>query len=453
MRIVIDHTVPKEFLELLVVKHFPEIITDFQQLEKQPPRYYTSDFILGATTINIHLSEDDIKKIREENEDYKKLLSSLSIVLNPYYAISDHLKEKPTDVERDLNPLFVFYNSLDGNILQFIMNQYNSTHFIDSMIEVAKVVTFYENKSDVTLNDELSILHLQEDKKIYFENQTGNWKLIKPLNEIADEISIKFYENRDIRSKKPHVLIDSNNLNKKMNIGNNWVLSFKSTEIMMSKPNDVSLYCNISERASNDAKELLETMNLTMKGLIINFPSEAEQRSMFNYFELVIQAVIFSYTSIEAFANITIPSYYEYTETSGGVTTTFNKDAIERKFHLRDKLKKILKDILKISDVTSQTWWNDFIELEDIRNDYIHSKESSSEDRYNKLLDPKIFKLIDVNKKLLSYYGEVIMKSNPDLINEFPIGYGYDLTWPGLATSEGFESSRKVVMNIPDDKN
>ncbi len=452
MKIIIDDTVPKEFLEFLVVKHFPGIITEFQQLEKQHSRFYTSDFILGTTTINIHLSEDDINKVSEVNEDYKRLLLSLSVVLNPYYKISNHLKEKPTDVERDHNPLFVFYLATDGNVLQFIMNKYDSDQFANSMTELSQVVIKYENKSDIHLNDELSILHIQDDKKIYFENQSGNWKLIKPLNEIADEISKDFYAKRDKRSKKPDVLIDSNNLNKKMNVGNNWVLNFESKDLMMSKPNDVSLYCNISTRSANDAKELLSSMKGTMKGLIINFPSEAEQTMMFNYFELVIQAVIFSYSSIEAFVNITIPSYYTYTDETDGVATTYNKDAIERKFQLREKLKKILKDILVIPVVTSQPWWNDFILLEDIRNEFIHSKESTAEERYNKLLDPSIFKLINVNQELLKYYGDVILKTKPDLINEFPIGYGFDLTWPGLATSEGFESSRRVVMNIPNDQ-
>jgi len=218
MKIVIDHLVPKEFLELLVVNHYSDIITELVQLEEQPPRYYTSDFIYGSTTINIHLSKKDIKELSEENETYKKLFLSLTTVLIPYYAISEKLKSKPTDVERDLNPLFVLYTATDGNTLQFIMNKYDSVQFTESMIELSKVVNHYENKSDKNLNEDLSILHIQDDKKIYFENQTGHWKLIKPLNEIADEISKKFYQNRDSRSKKPNVLIDSNNLNSKFSL-------------------------------------------------------------------------------------------------------------------------------------------------------------------------------------------------------------------------------------------
>ena len=103
---------------------------------------------------------------------------------------------------------------------------------------------------------------------------------------------------------------------------------------------------------------------------------------------------------------------------------------------------------MKTTDVSRENWWAKFIELEKIRNEIIHSKPSKSEDRYNKLLDTSIFEIIRVNQSILDYYGNSIIKTKPYLINEFPMGYGYDETWPGLTDKEGYKKSWNALNNI-----
>jgi hypothetical protein len=108
-------------------------------------------------------------------------------------------------------------------------------------------------------------------------------------------------------------------------------------------------------------------------------------------------------------------------------------------------LKKIVSEILQTPEVSKEKWWSNFIKLEEIRNEIIHTKQSISESRYSQLLSKNIFDIIETHKEIINYYGCYIAKNKQDLLNEFPYEFGYDEFYPNLTNKESFEKSIKVL--------
>ena len=126
--------------------------------------------------------------------------------------------------------------------------------------------------------------------------------------------------------------------------------------------------------------------------------------------------------------------------------TIYSKMAIERKFSLRDKFKDMLSILFKTSKITDEKWWNKFIKLEEIRNEIIHTKEASSEERYSKLLNKEIFDLIDVHKEVISFFGYFISQNSQQTMSVFPYKFGFDEFIPSLTSEESFKKSRNMIF-------
>ena len=106
-----------------------------------------------------------------------------------------------------------------------------------------------------------------------------------------------------------------------------------------------------------------------------------------------------------------------------------------------------LQDVLKTSDPTKELWWNKFIELENIRDEIIHSKQSNSVERYSKLLSKGIFEIISINDTIIKYYGKYILENNPNLLEDYPYGFGFDEFYPGLTNDENYELFYRDIFN------
>ncbi|MCW3125672.1 MAG: hypothetical protein JWO03_1330 [Bacteroidetes bacterium] len=219
----------------------------------------------------------------------------------------------------------------------------------------------------------------------------------------------------------------------------------------MDTPNDVALYSNLCQKSLLRAKDFFEThLQEIKKDRQDHFIGSKEETSEFyNYFEDIISAIIFAYTSIEALANICIPSNYKYIKEGGdsGKKTIYSKKAIEREFTLRDKLKNVLSEVLYTENVAQEQWWPLFIDLENYRNEIIHTKQVESEERYSKLLSKKVFEIIQVYKLIIEYYGKHIADYRPGLLTEFPYGFGHDSIYPSLTSEEGYKDWIKTLYN------
>ncbi len=150
---------------------------------------------------------------------------------------------------------------------------------------------------------------------------------------------------------------------------------------------------------------------------------DEESTSLFyDYFEQIIAAVTYSYTAIETLANICIEERYQHTKKEKGVTTIYDKEGIERNFKLRDKFKVIIRTILSTPDPSAEPWWQFFIQLEEIRDKIIHTKQSNSQERYSLFLSPKIFLIVEVSKSIVKWYGHYINTNLRRILDDFPFG-------------------------------
>ncbi|GAA3776236.1 hypothetical protein [Flavobacterium ginsengiterrae] len=378
-----------------------------------------------------------------KSEDYKQLIAELEIF---YSLISKKLDEILNHLP-SFSSFSVVYN-FDKYELSFPFN-FLSKDYTKAFESALKFISsLIIDKNEFLIKQIQNAFSEGNNKRIFAYNQE-EWKIIDPLGVMTSKLNQNYRENKDLRIKKPHILVNRDNIFKYFVHENNWVLVFDKLETLMTQPNDVSIYSNISDKNLKAAKLFYDNTILPRhKQYHGSFPSEKIQREYFDYFELIIEAVIFSYTSLEAFANICIIDDYEYIVEKDGIKTIYSKIAIERKFSLRDKFKNILKEILHTPDITQTNWWNSFVELEDLRNEIVHSKSSKSEDRYSKLLEKKIFKTVAINRAIIEYYGKFISENKKTLLNEFPYDFAHDEVFPGLMSDENYEKSYKLIHNI-----
>lgn len=283
----------------------------------------------------------------------------------------------------------------------------------------------------------------------FFKYENEKWEVIDPLIVMTDSLNSDYKVKRDSRVHKPHIIVNQSNIFKYFIFDRNWVLAFDGLETLMTRPNDVSLYSNIADKNLKGAEEFYKEKILPRhENYYGSFPSINEQTQYFDYFELIIQAVIFSYTALEAFANICIPVNFEYVIEKNDIKTIYGKQAIERNFSLRDKFKIILPEILNTTDVSLTKWWSTFIELENLRNEIVHSKPSKSEDRYSALLEKRVFKLIKIHKMVIKYFGNYILQNKRSLLEEFPYNMGRDEVYPGLMTEKNYNQAHRNMHNI-----
>ena len=93
-----------------------------------------------------------------------------------------------------------------------------------------------------------------------------------------------------------------------------------------------------------------------------------------------------------------------------------------------------------------------FTELENLRNEIIHTKQSKSEERYAKLLSKSVFDVVKNHKKIIQFYGEHISRYKTELLEEYPYEFGFDDVIPGLMTNKNYWKSYKSIHNINLDK-
>jgi hypothetical protein len=420
------------------------------------------------TEIEITISIDDKKKEIEKKLVYDS--SFIKIIINENFVINHFIKQT-LDYKNIKDELLSFFN-LFSKSSDEINGKYNSfsafsliynykdipLHFpfnfssqnysiafegvLDLLTDIIK-----DEKSIVKTSINKTFVEGNGERVFLYENE--KWKIIDPLNTISKSLNEKYRKNKDYRIKKPHIIINRDCIWKYFVFDTNWVLVFDNLETMMMQPNDVAIYSSIADKNLKFA-ELFYNDNILPrhKKHFGSFPLDETQKKYFHYFELIIQAIIFSYTSIEAFANICIPYNYEYITEKDGIKTIYSKEAIERKFTLKDKLKNHLKDILETPDITKTIWWDKFIKLEEIRNEIIHTKPSKSEDRYSKLLEHKVFEIIKVHKTIIEYFGKYINENHKVLLDEFPYNFGFDEVYPATMSGKAYDKSYRNMNNI-----
>ena len=232
---------------------------------------------------------------------------------------------------------------------------------------------------------------------------------------------------QDERVRKPKLFLTKTNIERNLKLPIKQLeIVIEDNKIVIQQANDVAMYISISNKFLKISKAQLNTIFKTNKNIkLIKLAREHETLKAYDYIENIITSIIFSYTAIETFANICIsylPDNFEYE----------NKDKTQilgkKGPCLKVKLGIILKELLQTDNPKKTSWWNKFIELENIRNEIIHTKQVESQKRYSNYFDKNIFKTIKVNEDIIKFYGEYIDKNKKELLIEFPYGYGFDNT-------------------------
>ena len=365
--------------------------------------------------------------------------------------VSEEMK-KGHDPEKDgIRPLTYFSVIADVNkklTFAFLVTEPVSEENFQMQLNGAKVLLQDYLKSPKKYSTRINRLHKVDKKTIFLLCNDGSktWEFANVLFLVGREKMLRYKKNLDKRFAKPLMIVNETNVNREFTFTTNWSIQGRTRRYTMNRTNDIGMYQSIANKALKRAKDKfteIHTKNVTE--LIM---PEAQVSEFFDYFEEIIQAVISSYTTIECMANSCIPSYHKHTVGEKGITKIYDKQSIERGLSLRDKLKSVIPGIIDSSSPAAEKWWQEFIKLEDLRNEIIHSKESKAEIRYSALIDDRIFKTVSVHDEIVSYYATLLCKAESALMNDFPIGVGCDEVMPALMKDKDFKKEYKELFNV-----
>lgn len=154
--------------------------------------------------------------------------------------------------------------------------------------------------------------------------------------------------------------------------------------IYVNKPNLVAVYLNIADKASQEAKELynekiISNLEFDSKSNEFKIIDSNPDSIIFDFFEKIFIAIIFSFTAIEAFINSLIPgdSYIEVK--IKGELKKINNKYIQKNISFEEKIKYIIPQIFKIELITNKLpFWRNLTNLKKYRNELIHLKKEEN---------------------------------------------------------------------------
>ncbi|MFZ1520057.1 MAG: hypothetical protein WAU11_14865 [Ignavibacteriaceae bacterium] len=215
-------------------------------------------------------------------------------------------------------------------------------------------------------------------------------------------------------------------------------------EVIYFQPNNIALLLSISKKQLTNAisffnenfKNVSSFDYIQFNGNKKKFIGETS-KLICDYIEFIETSIVFSYTAVEAFANISIPEHfkYAYKNKSKNFEGNYDKNEIERWIPLTEKITKILPEIFKVKKPTRKNWWGDFIKLENLRHNIIHQKSIDSTEFYKEYFKKEIFRVCQSAEILIQYFYDETAKQNKTHImwpwlrktkSEFPISFEFD---------------------------
>ncbi|WP_145854439.1 hypothetical protein [Pedobacter suwonensis] len=403
----------------------------------------TDGFIYFPSWINLYLTQDFIV---DECNTTSEFYLDFTTKLEDIFKMTGRKEDRPTSESIRAATYTIFYKANDGKILLFQMHNDASEVLISKFRQAIGFISDILNSRTPEVVDAMNKSYSYTDVVYYVGYLDASWRIIDPLLYVSDQINSEYRQHADLRAHKPDIILQEDNLNRRHTFGDNWVLEFDGLSTYLDRPNDVGLYSSICEKNLIAAKKFYDdTILIRHQHYTGNFPIPEQQREYFDYFELITTALIFAYSSIEAFINNFIPDDYTFTKPNG--TKVMDKNHIERFLSLTDKLKNIFTDIYNTPNPEQETWWQSLTDLQELRDQTIHTKQHYSQIRYSKLLSREIFRTIQVYKVIIGYYGKYMQEKDKNLINEFPYNFGFDQVYPALMTDRTYEDIYNSLHN------
>jgi len=231
----------------------------------------------------------------------------------------------------------------------------------------------------------------------------------------------------DPRELRPYV-IRAKKQNQVFVLGQNEIYLLDGKKISFPPPNNIALNLNISAKEYDIAIKMFEKKirPLLMQSKSIDFKKE-EVSELYDYFEHLQVSLLFNYTAVEAFSNVAIPEEYQLEKLNNKkVKEIWVKENIERWLSTSEKIGDIVPKILDVPSPKNESFWNDFKELEKIRDEIVHQKTTTNEtnvrSRFLKeFFKGEIFSIIRSGYLVINYF---CTKSKQAHIY-FPVGIGH----------------------------
>lgn len=203
----------------------------------------------------------------------------------------------------------------------------------------------------------------------------------------------------------------------------------KNGEINYFSPSIVSIQLNVAKPSILKCKELSERLKGLSKNqseLLKSYSQDqliGDSLLVYEFIECAQVAIIFSFTAIETFFNLSIPEDYRYEKSGAKNTEIYNKSQIERYVSWKEKLKNIIPEIYKIEGLCNEPFWGRLHELIQIRNDIVHQKSTEDTAIVEKLLNINIPMICFSSIELISHVYGVASKNEtiPECCSKFPI--------------------------------
>lgn len=222
-------------------------------------------------------------------------------------------------------------------------------------------------------------------------------------------------------------------------------LIISGTQFAYFTPNNVAILLSISNKSLAKAKNIFsekldpQKVNLTLQNAGINkanFLNE-KSRDVCDYIESIQNSIVFAYTALETFTNLSIPEdyIYEVQVKTKGIKELYDKEAIERWIALKDKLLYILPNVYGNKKPDKEKSWSYFVKLENYRHDIIHQKSINSTEFYKTYFRRDIFDVCNSAEKIIRFFYKQNAEKNrtnplwPWMINSenyFPVTYSFD---------------------------
>lgn len=235
-------------------------------------------------------------------------------------------------------------------------------------------------------------------------------------------------------------------------------INFPKNPFEFFAPNNVGMLLSISQRYKKLARELYDEKINPKKNNHSLVKTEMDKKKFLqeksiiaaDYIELIQISIVFAYTAIESFVNLSIPDDYKYEVRvkNKGITEVYDKVAIERWVSMGDKLSNILTDIYSTSKIESQKFWSNLKSLEKNRHNIIHQKSINRTEFYKEYFKESIFNQIDCVQSVMQFFYDAQSKENKT--NPlWPWAVGKEKEFP----TTGFESENfEVTGNLYEGK-
>jgi hypothetical protein len=253
--------------------------------------------------ITTELGSEYCQELRNGNHEANLFVQLMTEALIP---IDTSLKKTEYDLtgflsKLHLNPLSVYYFA---NELKFHFTQVSADSKImnDAWAKMIDIISKAETKDTSTLNW-LESMPTQKNKMYFlvYNTQDNNWKLIDRQLDATLKLSTAYRkENNDERVRKPYIVFNEDNYNEYLYFDNNqWQLLLEKLAIIMTQPNDISLYVRLADKNLILAEAFFkQELKSRSERLYMPLITDGETIKFYDYFETVIAAIIFSYTSL-----------------------------------------------------------------------------------------------------------------------------------------------------------